>query len=262
MSDSRIYKEGNKLVKVYLSDPYEYVEKAYQRQKYVHDAGLPIPAVYGIKKISAKETALEMEYIEGNPLVSMYEGKNDEMLTAAMRIMVRLQCQMYAINAENGNLPDLTDFYEREISSTPYLAEQLKEALLALMKKLDNGKTNLCHGDIHPYNIMYNGEKQWIIDWEDASKGDPAADACMSYFYSMRWAAKGNNRSDEQYLKLFCEESGISRNEVLAWLPVIAGVQININDDKDREFISEYIEEWYKQHILAHELEISGEKAI
>jgi len=232
------------LVKVYLSSPYEFVEQAYQRQKFVHSAGLPVPAVYGIKRISETETALEMEYIEGRPLVSMYEGGGEEALAEAQRVMVKLQCQIYAIDAPG--LPDLTDMYAHEIKTTPYLTEQLKEMLLALMKSLDTGRTKLCHGDIHPYNIMFSGENSWVIDWEDASKGDPAADACMSYFYSMRWAAKGNDRSDERYLQLFCEELGIPREDVLAWLPVVAGVQVNINDEEDRAFISRFLDEWCK----------------
>ena len=58
MSDSRVYREGNKLVKVYLSAPYEYAEQAYLRQKFVYDAGLQIPAVYGIKKLNAAQTGL------------------------------------------------------------------------------------------------------------------------------------------------------------------------------------------------------------
>jgi len=231
------------LVKVYLSAPYEYVEQAYQKQKFVCDAGLPVPAALGIEKISATETALVMEYIEGDPLVFMYEGKGEDKLTEAMRVMVKLQCRLYAIDAPG--LPDLTDMYAHEIATTPYLTARLKEILLARMKSLDQGKAKLCHGDIHPYNIMYNGEKSWIIDWEDASKGDPAADACMAYFYSMRWAAKGNNQSDAQYLRMFCEESGIAREDVLAWLPVIAGVQVNIEDDGDRAFISKFIDDWY-----------------
>ena len=247
MSDSKLYKDGDKLIKIYLSDPYEYVEQAYKRQKFVHDAGLPVPAVYGIRKISETETALEMEYIAGEPLVAMYEGKGEEMLTEAMRAMVKLQCQMFAIDASG--LPDLTDFYIREITTTPYLTKQIKKTLLALMKSLDRGKTNLCHGDIHPHNIMYNGGKYWIIDWEDASKGDPAADACMSYFYSVRRSAKDKKDSAEQYLRLFCEESGIPREAVLAWLPVIAGVQVNINDDEDRAFISKFIHDWYQKYL-------------
>jgi len=238
MSDSKVYRDGNKWVKVYLSASYEYVEQAYQRQKFVYDAGLPIPAVLGIKKISKTETALEMDYIEGNPLVSMYEGKGEQALTDAMRVMVKLQCQMNAIDASS--LPDLTDMYLHEITTTPYLTEQIKDRLLVLMRSLDKGKTNLCHGDIHAHNIMYNDEKCWIIDWEDAGKGDPAANACMSYFYSMRWAAKENNRSHEQYLRMFCEESGIPREDILAWLPVIAGVQVNIDDREDRAFISKF----------------------
>jgi aminoglycoside phosphotransferase (APT) family kinase protein len=111
------------------------------------------------------------------------------------------------------------------------------------MQSLDKGQTNLCHGDIHPYNIMYSGDKHWIIDWEDASKGAPAADACMSYFYSLRWSAKDKKDSAEEYLQLFCKASGIPREDVLAWLPVIAGVQVNIEDDEDRAFISNFIDE-------------------
>ena len=244
MSDSKIYRDGDKLIKVYLSDPYEYVEQAYKRQKFVYEAGVPAPAVYGIKKISDTETAIEMEYIDGKPLVSMYDGKGDAALTEAMRVMVKLQCRMNAVDASG--LPDLTDFYVHEITATPYLTAPLKETLLALMKSLDKGKSNLCHGDIHPHNIMYNGDKFYIIDWEDASKGDPAADACMSYFYSLRWSAKDKKDSAEQYLRLFCEESGIPRDDILAWLPVIAGVQVNINDDEDRAFITRFIDDWYK----------------
>jgi len=239
-----MHREGDRLIKIYLSAPYEYVEQAYLRQKFVHDAGLPVPAVYGIKKISETQTALEMEYIEGKPLVAMYEGKGEDELMKAQRMMVKLQCRMYAIDA--GGLPDLTDMYVQEITASRYLTAHQKEVLLALMKSLDKGRAKLCHGDIHPYNIMYSGDRFWIIDWEDASKGDPAADACMAYFYSVRWAAKGNNRSDEQYLRMFCEESGIQREDVLAWLPVIAGVQVNINDDEDRAFISKFIDAWYQ----------------
>ena len=266
MSDSRVYRDKNRLIKVYQSASYEYVEQAYSRQKFAYDAGLPVPAVFGIKKIGERETALEMEYLEGKPLLCMYEGKGGEMLDKAMRAMVKLQCQMNAVDASG--LPDLTDMYKSEITATPYLSARLKETLLNYMKSLDKGKTNLCHGDINPCNIMYNGDKYWIIDWEDAGKGDPAADACMQYFYSMRWGAKSEGRSYEQYLRLFCqngedyiqqfcrggegylhlfcEESGIARREVLAWLPVIAGVQVNIEDASDRIFISRFIDEWQK----------------
>jgi len=248
LSDSMVYREGDKLIKVYLSAPYEYVEDAYRRQKFVYDSGLSIPAVYGIKRLNDIETAIEMEYIEGEPLVSMYEGegKGEEERIEAMRVMVKLQCRMNAIDASG--LPDLTDMYVNEITVTPYLTPQLKKIILDYMKSLDKGKTNLCHGDIHPHNIMYNGDKYWIIDWEDASKGDPAADACMAYFYSMRWAAKGSNESDGQYLQLFCEESGIEREEIFAWLPVIACVQVNIDDDEDRVFIENFIDEWYQKY--------------
>jgi len=244
MSDSKIYRDGNKLIKIYLSDPYEYVAQAYKKQKFAYDAGLPVPAVFGLKRINRTQTALEMEHIEGNPLILRYEGKADEI--QAMRIMAKLQCQMHTIDASNSDLPCLITDYVNEIKKTPYLSGQIKEALLALIKQLDNEKSSLCHGDMHPGNIMVNDKGNWIVDLESIAKGPPAADACMTYFYAKRWAADNQNQSDELYLHIFCEESGIQSDEVLAWLPVIAGVQININDENDRTFISNFLEKWYR----------------
>ncbi|MCL2213557.1 MAG: aminoglycoside phosphotransferase family protein [Oscillospiraceae bacterium] len=245
MSITRTYRDGDKFIKMFLSEDFEYLENSYKSQKFVYDAGLPVPAVYGIIKVNDTEYAIEMEYIEGKSLSEMYNSDSESERDEALRIMVKLQCQMIDIDASGQ--PPLTDYFKQEITATQYLTAEEKQTLLALMHSFDNGKTNLCHGDIHVYNIMYNGDKHWIIDWEDACKGDPAADACMTYFYLVRNDAKTPSKnaivaSAEKYLQLFCEKSGITRAEVLVWLPIIVGVQININDDDDRKFIRNYFD--------------------
>ena len=243
MSDCKIHHNGNKFVKIFSN--YKDAELSYNSQKFVYDAGLPVPAVLGLTKLSETEIALEMEYIEGKTLTN--ENTTSEQNLAALQIMAKLQCQINAVDASN--MPPLTNSYTHEITTTPYLSAEIKNALLRIMKQLNSGKTNLCHGDIHPHNIMFDGEKHWIIDWEDACYGDPAADACMTYFYTMRWDAKFNNHFAEYYLSAFCEESEISHEDVLAWLPVIAGVQVNINDEDDRLFIENFISEWYTKNL-------------
>ena len=40
-----------------------------------------------------------------------------------------------------------------------------KEKLLALLRRLDDGARQICHGDFHPRNILLDGKKHWIIDW-------------------------------------------------------------------------------------------------
>jgi thiamine kinase-like enzyme len=34
----------------------------------------------------------------------------------------------------------------------------------------------MCHGDLHPGNVIMAGDGPVIIDWFDASRGDPVAD--------------------------------------------------------------------------------------
>ena len=151
-----------------------------------------------------------------------------------------MQCKINAVDASG--FPKFSDYIAKEIKSTPYLTEQLKEKAIDLLYRLDTGKTNLCHGDMHSGNILYDGEKYWGIDWEEPSRGDPAADACMTYFYEKRFSKHGWS---EIYLRLFCEESKIKQEEVLAWLPVIACYQVNIEHDGQRAFILDIINEYF-----------------
>ena len=97
---------------------------------------------------------------------------------------------------------------------------------------------------MHPGNVLFDGEKYWIIDWSPSGvgAGDPAADACNTYLYQLRFMP----RYAEIYLRTYCEAANIPREDVLAWLPVIAGYQVNIKDDEERAFIVDIINRWYE----------------
>lgn len=240
MSNAKIYRDGDKLIKHYFSDvPFDRVAEDAKIQNYLFGAGLPVPEVYDVRKINENETVLEMAYIENK---SCTDDKTDmDEWIKNKKAMIKLQCMIYAVDASD--LPKFSDYLSKEIKSTPYLTEQLKEKAVDLLYHLDTGKTNLCHGDFHSGNVLFDGEKYWVIDWEEPSRGDPAADACMTYFYEMRFAPPGYA---DIYLRMFCEESKIKHEEVLAWLPVIAAYQVNINDEEQRNFILEIINELYK----------------
>lgn len=98
------------------------------------------------------------------------------------------------------------------------ISSKYKEKVFELLSRLDNGKTNLCHGDFHPQNILYNEEKHWVIDWGGASRGDPEADACMTYFYEKR----SSSHFADTYLHSYCKNSNVKQDKIFAWLPVIA----------------------------------------
>ena len=239
-----IYRNGNKALKIYSSDDvaYDYVARAARIHSFLCDAGLPVPAAYGVRKISETETALEMDYIAAKPF--MQEDISREEQEKALNIMANLQCMINSVDASGLGLPEFSEIIAEEIKKTVYLTTQIKEKVFDLLSRLDTKKTNLCHGDIHRHNILYDGEKHWVIDWESASIGDPAADACMTYFYQRR----ASPQFADIYLRSYCKTSGVNPAEILAWEPVIAAYQVNIDTEDEREFILNIINEWYESN--------------
>jgi len=234
----KIYRAGDKAIKVFSGAPYKRVAETARIQAFACNAGLPVPAVYGVRRIGLTKVALEMAHVKGRLLIS--DKMDGDQTKNAIIEMARLHSMICAV--DGGGFPCFSRHIAREIKKSPHLTEAAKESLLALMRRLDTGKTNLCHGDMHPANIMFDGEKYWIIDWSrsSVSKGDPAADACNTYLYQLRFMPD----YAEVYLHSFCEMAGTRRKDVLAWLPVVAGYQVNIKDDEERKFILNIIDGW------------------
>jgi len=237
-----IYRDGDKALKVYApGKPRGYVAEKARVHALVHAAGLPVPAVYGVRKIGARRNALEMAYIKSEPFI--YEGMPGEEREKALAVMADLQRRIHAVDAGGFGLPGFSKRIADAIKRTPFLTKQIKGKALDLLLSLDTGKTNLCHGDLHPSNILFDGETHWVIDWDGAAMGEPAADACMTYFYERRFAP----RCADLYLQAYCANAGVRREEILAWAPVIAAYQVNIKTKDERDFILKILNEWYEK---------------
>lgn len=235
---TKIYRDGDTAIKLYVNAPPDEADNEAERQRFACNAGLPVPVVYGVRKLDDSTVALDMEYIDGQPLI--WPGMDKDERKKAIHALVMLQCEVHKVHASG--LPKLTDRLIWKIKTTQYLEELQKNNLLSLIARLDNGSGNLCHGDLHPYNILYDGSKHWIIDWVDASAGDPLADACRTYLLFKQHMS----RSAGIYLRTFCKETNSKEDDVLAWLPVIAAARLKENmDDKSRSWLLTLLQEWY-----------------
>lgn len=75
----------------------------------------------------------------------------------------------------------------------------------------------LCHGDFHPFNLILSNKSVNIIDWVDASSGDIRADVFRTYLlYS-----QSSVELAEMYLHIYCRNTGLSRDEIFQWAPII-----------------------------------------
>lgn len=236
---SKIYREGARALKLYQKMPFAVVEEEAKLQSFAVQAGLPVPAVYGVRVLEDGDVLLEMDYIPGRPV--FYEKMDKEQRKSAILTLVTQQCEIHKISAPE--LPGLGDRLVWKIENNPYLAPELQAELKLLLHSLDKGMQCLCHGDLHPLNILWDGKKHWIIDWVDAAAGDPRADACRTYLIFRQYMA----RYAGVYLRLYCKAAGVPQEEVLDWLPVIAAARMTENmDEKSRKKLLAIVEDGMK----------------
>jgi len=231
---TKIYLDGNTAIKLYVNVPIDEVENEAERQRFAYDAGLSVPAVFGVRRLDESTVTLDMEYINGQPLI--HAGMDKDERRKAIGVLARLQCMVHKVHAIGQ--PKQTERLAWKIKHTHYLDEPQKDRLLALLERLSSNYENLCHGDFHPLNILYDGSKYWIIDWVDMTAGNPLADACRTYIIFLEHM----KRSAGIYLHAFCTEENVNPEDVLAWLPVIAAARLTENiGDKSKTLLLDLI---------------------
>jgi len=230
-----IYRDGNKAIKLYVNAPQGEAEHEADRQRFAVSAGLPVPAVIGVRKVDDNAIALDMEYINGKSLMQPKMDKTER--NAAISTLVKLQRMIHKVSA--CGQPKQVDKLVQQIKYTPHISESKKSQLLESITHLDTASNTLCHGDFHPLNILCDGSKHWIIDWVDSSAGNPLADACRTYLIFKQYIT----HQAGLYLRSFCKEANVKPDDVLIWLPIVAAARLNENmDDNARTWLLEVVD--------------------
>lgn len=147
----------------------------------VHDAGAPAPRFLGIETVNGRAASV-YERVHGR---SMWEHMRErpEQIPAYTQLLAELQAHLFSL-VPPVSLPALHDRLTCKIRRA---AEQVDPALVAALECVPaSARTRLCHGDLHPGNIIMAGEGPVIIDWFDAARGDPLADIARSSL--LMWA--------------------------------------------------------------------------
>ena len=228
---AKIYLHKNRIVKVF-NDYLPSTESSYEanKQKYAHSCGLPVPKILDVTKIDGKQ-AIIMEYIKGRTIGETL-SEDIEQAEYYLNITVEIQQKIHMIVADT--LEPMSEKLSRQIKSAHNLDEKQKSALL---KRLDSMtfEKRLCHGDFHMFNLIMTNNKVTIIDWVDSSAGDIHADIYRTYLlYSQL-----SEELADMYLNLYCEKSGLSKDDVFQWAPIIAGARLSecISSEKSERLI-------------------------
>lgn len=226
---ANIYLYENQIIKVFKEHlPDTEADYEAEKQSLAFEKGLCVPKILDVKKVNGKQSII-MEYVKGKTLGELV-AENMEQLGCFLEMSIDIQIDIHTVLAEA--LEPMRAKLQRQIEAVKGLDEQIK---MSLIKKLSamTVENKLCHGDFHLYNLIKSGDEVFIIDWVDASAGDPRADVCRTYIlYS-----QVSTDIAELYLQLYCEKSGCSRKEILEWAPIIAAARLSENvatEDSDR----------------------------
>ena len=138
----------------------------------LHGQGHRAPRVIGPATVEGRP-GLILERVDGTDLLQAL-GRRPLSVLAAGRVMAEVHATMHDCAAPD-SLPGLHDELRPRLQEAGALFDDLRSASLQLLDGLPTGD-RLCHGDFHLANVLGSYAAPTVIDWADATCGDPVAD--------------------------------------------------------------------------------------
>ncbi len=142
----------------------------------VFECGAPVPKVLGIEVVDGRE-AIIFERVDGP---SMWDEmmKQQSDATAFGQRLGGLHSDLLSMSPPI-TLPTQRSRLASKIGDAVRTIDpSLNRALLILPPSPT--RVALCHGDFHPKNIILSARGPVVVDWFDASRGDPCGDVART----------------------------------------------------------------------------------
>lgn len=142
----------------------------------VHAAGLAAPRPGEIVEVEGR-LGLEYERFDGQPM--------GEVMAVKPWLLPRFARQLAELHVAIHKTPGIADIpSQRErltykIRAAKDLPTPLQEACVHALAQMPDGD-RLCHGDFHPLNVLLHQGRAAVIDWVDATYGNPLADVART----------------------------------------------------------------------------------
>ncbi|MFW9779323.1 MAG: phosphotransferase family protein [Candidatus Heimdallarchaeota archaeon] len=164
--------EENQILKLFLEGmSSDWVEYELNVSKLVETVGLQVPKVFKRVEVNGRH-GIVYEHIKGSSMLRTMQS-NLWKLKSYARQLAELHISIHDVRISE--LPSLKEKLESKILSQGRLTLGEKQEIVRILQDLPDDN-RLCHGDFHPDNIILTTNGPFIIDWLDATRGNPLAD--------------------------------------------------------------------------------------
>ena len=141
-------------------------------------AGVAAPHYFGSTRVDGRY-GLIYERLVGPSMLDLLTSRPWSVDRLARRF-AELHVRMHA--SDGSGLPEHPATMRRSIDrAADVLGDARQGAVLARLDALGAG-SSVCHGDMHPGNVIMAGSGPVVIDWLTASAGPPEADVARTLF--------------------------------------------------------------------------------
>jgi aminoglycoside phosphotransferase (APT) family kinase protein len=142
----------------------------------VRAAGAPAPRLLGVEQIAGRAASV-WERIEGTSMWQHVIDRPDRSADMG-RVLADAHLALFEL-VPPVTLPSQRDRLVAKIRLSAATFDRTLRRALDLLPAQD-GTPRLCHGDLHPSNVILSSGGPMIVDWFDASRGDRIADVARS----------------------------------------------------------------------------------
>lgn len=198
----------------------------------VYATGLPAPAVCDVIQVNGRFGIL-YERISGIALTKVLQQKPWTLVSMA-RLLADLHLEMHQHRLPQ--LPSLRETLTGRIHGHADIPAEIRQVLLQTVAAQPDGGA-LCHGDFHPENILITDRGPVVLDWMDATRGNPLGDVARTSLLLHQAALPPNlpgRRFIELirglfhhiYLKRYFGRRVVDRVEWRSWQAVVAAARL------------------------------------
>lgn len=201
----------------------------------VHASGVKTPAVKEFIQVDGRN-GLIYERANGESMLEMFQRKPWRVFEYS-RILAKLHAEMHDCIFE-ADVPPQHPKLRFKINHAQTLPDSLKISLLNALGTLPEGD-RVCHGDFHPANVLLSETEATVIDWIDASRGNPLADVARTSIIILGAIATPQipnpmlkvfiNIFHSAYLREYFRLHPHGKDEYRRWLPIVAGARLSEN---------------------------------